>query len=102
MARRPGSSRPNYTAPMRCYGLARRQGERQEQEAGSALIEHAEQYAASRSVRSIYLLTTTAEAFFKRLGYERIERSQAPPSIERTREFASLCPTSSAFMVKSL
>ena len=28
-------------------------------------------------------LTTTAEVFFKRLGYERIERSRAPPSIER-------------------
>ena len=69
---------------------------------GSELVEHAEQYAASKSVRSIYLLTTTAEAFFKRLGYERIDRSQAPPSIERTREFASLCPASSAFMVKSL
>jgi amino-acid N-acetyltransferase len=69
---------------------------------GSALIEHAEQYAASKSVRSIYLLTTTAEAFFKRLGYKRIERTQAPPAIERTREFASLCPASAAFMVKSL
>jgi amino-acid N-acetyltransferase len=69
---------------------------------GSTLIVHAEQYAASMSVRSIYLLTTTAEAFFKRLGYERIERSQAPPSIERTREFTSLCPASSAFMMKSL
>jgi amino-acid N-acetyltransferase len=69
---------------------------------GSALVEHAKQYAVSKGVRSIYLLTTTAEAFFKRLGYERIERSRAPSSIERTREFASLCPASSAFMVKSL
>ena len=69
---------------------------------GSELVQHAEQYAASKSVRSIYLLTTTAEAFFTRLGYERIDRSQAPPSIERTREFASLCPASSAFMVKCL
>src|SRR5258708_10867172 len=45
---------------------------------GSILIEHVEQYAASKGVRSIYLLTTTAEAFFKRLGYEHIERSNAP------------------------
>jgi amino-acid N-acetyltransferase len=51
---------------------------------GSTLIDHAEQYATSKRVRSIYLLTTTAEAFFRRLGYERIERSHAPPSIERT------------------
>jgi amino-acid N-acetyltransferase len=69
---------------------------------GSALIHHAEKYAAAKSVRSIYLLTTTAEAFFRRLHYERIDRSRAPPSIERTREFTSLCPASSAFMVKFL
>ena len=69
---------------------------------GSALTAHAEQYAAAKGVRSIYLLTTTAGRFFQRLGYERIERSQAPPSIERTREFASLCPASSAFMIKLL
>jgi amino-acid N-acetyltransferase len=69
---------------------------------GSRLIEHAEQHAASRNVRAIYLLTTTAESFFKGRGYKRIDRSRAPPSIERTREFASLCPASSAFMVKSL
>lgn len=75
-------------ANARCKGL------------GSSLVEHAEQYASSKGVRSIYLLTTTAEAFFNRLGYERVDRSQAPPSIERTREFASLCPASSAFMVK--
>jgi amino-acid N-acetyltransferase len=69
---------------------------------GSALVVHAEQYAGLKSVWSIYLLTTTAEAFFKRLGYERVDRSQAPSSIERTREFASLCPASSALMVKFL
>ncbi len=69
---------------------------------GSTLVEHAEQYAISKNVRSIYLLTTTAETFFKRLGYGRIDRSQAPLSIERSTEFAGLCPASSAFMVKSL
>jgi amino-acid N-acetyltransferase len=69
---------------------------------GSTLVEHAEQYAIAKNVRSIYLLTTTAETLFKRLGYKRIERSQAPPCMERTREFADLCPASSAFMMKSL
>jgi amino-acid N-acetyltransferase len=69
---------------------------------GSALTQHAEQYAASKNVGAMYLLTTTAELFFNRLGYQRIDRTQAPPFIERTREFADLCPASSAFMVKSL
>jgi amino-acid N-acetyltransferase len=67
---------------------------------GSTLVEHAEQYAAATGVRSVYLLTNTAETFFKRLGYVRIDRAQAPPSIRATREFASLCPASSAFMTK--
>jgi amino-acid N-acetyltransferase len=69
---------------------------------GSTLVEYAEQHAATKGVRSIYLPTTTAETFFKRLGYDRIERSQAPPSIMETREFASLCPASSTFMMKTL
>jgi amino-acid N-acetyltransferase len=69
---------------------------------GSRLVRHAEEYASSRQVRAIYLLTTTAEAFFQRLGYRRIDRSEAPPSIQATREFAGLCPASSAFMTKRL
>jgi amino-acid N-acetyltransferase len=69
---------------------------------GSALTQHAEQYAESTHVQSIYLLTTTAEKFFNRRGYQRIDRSEAPACIKRTREFAGLCPASSAFMFKSL
>ena len=69
---------------------------------GTALVRHAEEYAAARRVRSLYLLTTTAEAYFERRGYRRVDRSQVPPSIQSTREFASLCPASSAFMIKRL
>lgn len=69
---------------------------------GSALTLHAEQFAASQNIRSIYLLTTTAESFFSRLGYKRIDRSAAPASIAATREFSQLCPASSSFMYKSL
>jgi amino-acid N-acetyltransferase len=67
---------------------------------GAALVLHAEQYAAAHWVHSLYLLTTTAEAYFEHRGYRRIDRSEAPPSIQSTREFSSLCPSSSAFMVK--
>jgi amino-acid N-acetyltransferase len=69
---------------------------------GSSLVEHAEDYAASRQVSAMYLLTTTAESFFQRRGYRSIDRAQAPPAIQSTREFASLCPASSAFMIKPL
>jgi amino-acid N-acetyltransferase len=69
---------------------------------GLALVHRAETYAAERGVDSIYLLTTTAERFFQRLGYARCERSAAPASIRATSEFSSLCPASSAFMLKLL
>jgi amino-acid N-acetyltransferase len=69
---------------------------------GAALVLHAEEYAAAHRVHSLYLLTTTAEAYFEHRGYRRIDRSEAPPSIQSTREFSSICPSSSAFMVKRL
>jgi amino-acid N-acetyltransferase len=69
---------------------------------GSALVQHAEDYATSRRVRATYLLTTTAESFFERRGYRRVDRNQAPPAIQSTAEFASLYPASSAFMMKRL
>lgn len=69
---------------------------------GATLVAHAEAHARAQDVRSIYLLTTTAEPFFKRLGYRGASRDEAPPEIRATREFAEICPASSAFLVKRL
>jgi len=69
---------------------------------GSALVECAETHAAQHRVGTLYLLTTTAEAFFARRGYHRIDRAFAPAAIRSTSEFAGLCPASSAFMFKRL
>jgi phosphinothricin acetyltransferase len=69
---------------------------------GKALVAKAETYARSRRVTEIYLLTTTAERFFERLGYTRISREAAPEAIRRTREFTDLCPSSSSFMMKAM
>jgi amino-acid N-acetyltransferase len=69
---------------------------------GTALVRHIENYAASQGVRTLYLLTTTAERFFTRLGYGSVAREAAPPAIRSTPEFAGICPASSAFMSKQL
>jgi amino-acid N-acetyltransferase len=69
---------------------------------GSALVRRAESHARAEGVRAIYLLTSTAEHFFARRGYARLEREDAPAGIRATREFADICPASSAFMFKSL
>jgi amino-acid N-acetyltransferase len=70
---------------------------------GSALVERAVAHATAQGVGTLYpLTTTTAEDFFARRGYHRIERTLAPAAIRSTREFAGLCPASSAFMFKRL
>jgi amino-acid N-acetyltransferase len=69
---------------------------------GSRLLDHAEQHARARGVNRVYLLTTTAESFFAARGYADADRSDAPPFIRSSTEFASLCPASAAFMVKHL
>jgi amino-acid N-acetyltransferase len=69
---------------------------------GGRLLEAAESLCRQRGVRDSFLLTLTAEPFFARRGYQRIERDGAPDDIAATTEFASLCPVSSAFMTKRL
>lgn len=69
---------------------------------GAALVSHAERFAAQHGVDTIYLLTTTAAAFFERHGYGHAPRQNAPATIAATRQFSHLCPSSSAFMTKSL
>jgi amino-acid N-acetyltransferase len=69
---------------------------------GQRLVEHAEQHARDRGAGAIYLLTTTAEPFFRSRGYAATSRDSAPPAIRSTPEFASLCPASSAFLSKRL
>jgi N-acetylglutamate synthase-like GNAT family acetyltransferase len=67
-----------------------------------ALTRHAVLHARARGARAVYLLTTTAEAFFRRNGYAAADRATAPAAIRATREFADICPASSAFLFKEL
>lgn len=69
---------------------------------GRTLVAVAEAHAQSCGVQELYVLTTTAERFFERMGYERTERDAAPAAIRGTSEFTSLCPASAAFMRKRL
>jgi amino-acid N-acetyltransferase len=68
----------------------------------SDLVERLVADAERRGLRSLYLLTTTAEGFFPRHGFQRIEREVAPPSIAATEEFTSACPASATVMVRHL
>jgi arsenate reductase len=69
---------------------------------GRRLTERALQLARSHGVRDVYLLTTTAERFFPKFGFERIAREEVPPSVQDSVEFRTACPASAVVMRKRL
>jgi len=81
--------------------LAIRQAQRG-QGLGKELLSACESEATMRGVRTLYLLTNTAEKFFATHGYQRIERSAAPETLQHASEFRSLCPSSAVCMRKRL
>jgi len=66
------------------------------------LVTHAESYALSQNIQSLFLLTETAESFFHKFGYHTAVRSEAPQVIRNTSQFSGLCPASSSFLTKRL
>ena len=69
---------------------------------GSAILSWLETMEAEQNAFALYLLTTSATAFFQRHGYTALPRSAAPPAIAASRQFSTLCPASATFMFKEL
>jgi N-acetylglutamate synthase-like GNAT family acetyltransferase/protein-tyrosine-phosphatase len=69
---------------------------------GRALVDRLLIGARERGTRDVYLLTTTAESWFPRLGFAPITRDEVPEAVRRSVEFTSACPTSATVMRKSL
>jgi amino-acid N-acetyltransferase len=67
---------------------------------GIDLVESLLRRAATRGVREIYLLTTTAEHFFPRFGFVRIARGDVAPAVQESAEFRGACPDSAIAMRK--
>jgi amino-acid N-acetyltransferase len=60
------------------------------------------QLARDLEAPQAFLLTTTAERFFPKFGFERIERTDVPASLQASIEFRSACPSSAIVMRKAL
>lgn len=69
---------------------------------GDRLVEHLLAIAAQRDLAKLWLLTTTAAAFFARWGFAKTPRDTAPAAIAAHPQFAAECPASSTCMVRSL
>jgi glycerol uptake facilitator-like aquaporin/N-acetylglutamate synthase-like GNAT family acetyltransferase len=54
--------------------------------------------ARSLGLEEVYLLTTSAEHFFQRIGFARVRRETVPEPIQHTAEFSELCPKSAIVM----
>jgi N-acetylglutamate synthase-like GNAT family acetyltransferase len=59
--------------------------------AGRLIAESLAEAMRGAGVRRVFLLTTTAEAFFEHLGFVRIERETAPAMILATPQATSIC-----------
>ncbi len=74
--------------PHRRAGLARR------------LVEDRMRYARSRGLDAVYLLTTTAADWFRGLGFCDTVRGEAPAELQRSAEFARVCPASATCLAR--
>ena len=57
---------------------------------GTAITDALIGHARERGVRELFLLTIDAQQFFKRQGFEEIDRSLAPVPIKETSQFSCL------------
>lgn len=74
------------TAPLRGAGVGRR------------LVEAALARARSAGADEVYLLTATAEGYFRRFGFQRVDRQAVAGPVTGSLEFATVCPDTAAVM----
>jgi N-acetylglutamate synthase-like GNAT family acetyltransferase len=68
--------------------------------AGTAMVEALAQTARTMGIARLWLLTTSAEAFFARLGFDPADRDSAPAAIRASEEFAWHCPETAVCMTR--
>jgi amino-acid N-acetyltransferase len=69
---------------------------------GRLLAERVIAEAQAAGARDVYLLTTTAEHYFPRLGFACLDRGEAPEALSESAEFRGACPASAVLMRRSL
>lgn len=67
-----------------------------------ALVSYAEALASKGGLQCLYLLTESAAEFWGRIGYVEVPRTEPPPAVRASAEFASLCSPSATCMKRVL
>jgi amino-acid N-acetyltransferase len=65
---------------------------------GQQLSRAAVEAARRRGVQRVFLLTTTAERFFPKLGFAEVPRAAVPATVQQSVEFRGACPATAICM----
>ncbi|MDB4889435.1 MAG: GCN5-related N-acetyltransferase [Gemmatimonadetes bacterium] len=68
---------------------------------GRALVMRTIAEAEARGAKALYLLTTTADAYFPAFGFHATTRDTVPDDVRATAEFQDACPASATVMVRT-
>lgn len=69
---------------------------------GASLVTSLLARARSLGIHDVYLLTTTAEAWFPRFGFVGVTRETVPEALHASAEFKGACPDSAVVMRATL
>lgn len=75
---------------------------RQRQGLGHQLVAAALDLAQTVGAPAVYLLTTSAAAYFPRFGFSHVARAAVPASVRTSIEFTSACPSNAVAMRRPL
>jgi GNAT superfamily N-acetyltransferase len=68
---------------------------------GRTLVDRVLDEGRAAGIREVYLLTTTAEQYFPRLGFQCVDRDCVPAAVRASAEFTGACPDSAVVMRKT-
>jgi N-acetylglutamate synthase-like GNAT family acetyltransferase len=69
---------------------------------GAAVVRDRLAWAKGVGIRTLYLLTTTATTYFRKFGFNVINRADSPRELHQSVEFSSACSDDAVLMALSL
>jgi amino-acid N-acetyltransferase len=87
------------------YGLLRSlvvEPECRNQGIANHLVEKLNDHAKSINIDTLFLLTTTADKYFEKKEFLRIDRDEVPDEVKQSSEFKSICPVSAIVLKKQV
>ncbi len=69
---------------------------------GRELVGKVIENAKAFGVRRLFLLTETAEPFFAKMGFVRVQREEVDASVKNSLEFCRVCPDTAAAMMRKI